>query len=176
MTGNQKEAAWTEEAGLAPAAPADLGDLDTPSLVDHIITRYHRVHTQELPELVTLATRVEEVHKGHPAVPAGLGALLQQMLGELAMHMQKEELMLFPRMKRGMGEGLGMPVMVMMTEHDDHAEHLRTLSDLTGGFQLPADACGSWRSLYAGVEKFADDLATHIRIENEILFPRFMES
>ncbi len=43
-------------------------------------------------------------------------------------------------------------------------------------FQLPADACGSWRSLYAGVEKFADDLATHIRIENEILFPRFMES
>jgi regulator of cell morphogenesis and NO signaling len=40
--------------------------------------------------------------------------------------------------------------------------------------QTPEGACGSWRALYAGLRKFADDLVDHIHIEINILFPRFM--
>ena len=38
---------------------------------------------------------------------------------------------------------------------------------------LPDSACNSWRALYAGLAKLADDLTEHIHIENNVLFPRF---
>jgi len=61
----------------------------------------------------------------------------------------------------------------MRAEHEAHTENLAVLSALTADLKLPADACSSWRALYAGLAKFSDDLAQHIRCENEILFPRF---
>lgn len=151
-----------------------MHDPETAALIDTIVTRYHRVHSAELPELIRLAGRVEEVHREHPEVPAGLAALLRQVLGELTIHMQKEELMLFPRMRKGGWPGLEQPVAAMMQEHEAHAEHLAALHALTNAFRTPEDGCGTWQALYAGLGKFADDLTEHIRIENEILFPRFL--
>lgn len=151
-------------------------DLDPSSLVDIIITRYHRVHSQELPELIRLAERVEEVHRNHPAVPTGLAFLLKDMLGELTIHMQKEELMLFPRMRSGTSQGVQDPISVMMAEHVEHGAHLEALKNLTDNMQTPGDGCATWRALYAGITKFANDLVEHIHTENNILFPRFLNS
>src|SRR5690606_22474987 len=71
------------------------------TLIEHILTRYHDVHRQQLPELVRLATRVELVHGGHPQCPAGLAAHLEDMSAELEAHMKKEEQILFPMISRG---------------------------------------------------------------------------
>jgi regulator of cell morphogenesis and NO signaling len=164
-------------ANLTDLQPDDAppsADLDTRSLIDAIITRYHRVHSQELPELVRMAERVEAVHRNHPAVPAGLAALLKHMLGELAIHMQKEELMLFPRMRNGGQPGLEAPLTVMMAEHEEHGAHLQALKDLTDDMRAPEDGCATWRALYGGIAKFADDLVEHIQSENDVLFPRFL--
>ena len=38
---------------------------------------------------------------------------------------------------------------------------------------VPAEACNSWRALYAGLAKLSEDLTEHIHIENNILFPKF---
>ncbi|MDO5758570.1 MAG: DUF542 domain-containing protein, partial [Rhodobacterales bacterium] len=85
----------TELAALdetaAPAAPQETG-----ALIDHIQTRYHAVHRRQLPDLVALSRKVEKVHASHPDVPAGLADLMQQMIGEMEVHMKKEELLLFP--------------------------------------------------------------------------------
>ena len=56
-----------------------MHDPETAALIDTIVTRYHRVHSAELPELIRLAGRVEEVHREHPEVPAGLAALPEAM-------------------------------------------------------------------------------------------------
>jgi len=54
---------------------------------------------------------------------------------------------------------------------------LRSLGDiaasLPGSTAVPDGACDSWRALYAGLAKLAEDLTDHIHIENNILFPRF---
>ena len=68
----------------------------TSELIDHILTRYHETHRRELPELVKLGRKVEAVHSDHPQAPRGLADTLQRMLGELEVHMKKEELILFP--------------------------------------------------------------------------------
>jgi regulator of cell morphogenesis and NO signaling len=146
----------------------------TPALIDHIIARYHEIHRSELPELVRLARQVEKVHAGKPGVPAGLAALLERMTSELEQHMCKEELILFPAMKRQPANLLlDAPIACMRHEHDDHGEHLRELDELTGGITLPAGACRTWQALYAGLAKLTEDLMQHIHLENNVLFPRF---
>jgi regulator of cell morphogenesis and NO signaling len=146
---------------------------DTGALIDHILTRYHEVHRQQMPELITLSRRVEQVHAGKPGVPAGLADLLQQALGELEVHMRKEELILFPAMRRQGAGPLDGPISQMRHDHVDHGEVLERVAELTDDFTLPEGACGTWRALYAGAAQLRDDLIEHIHIENNILFPRF---
>ncbi|HYD89847.1 MAG TPA: hemerythrin domain-containing protein [Vitreimonas sp.] len=61
----------------------------------------------------------------------------------------------------------------MRHEHDEHAEHLKALSELTGRFTPPEGACRSWRALYDGCAKLAADLEAHIALENDVLFPAY---
>jgi regulator of cell morphogenesis and NO signaling len=113
------------------------------------------------------------VHRAHPAVPAGLSELLGQIGAELAPHMEKEEQVLFPLMRRGGYKAIGSAISVMLAEHDDHGTLLRELETVTQDFTAPEDACNTWRALYLGSRKFADDLVEHIHTENNVLFPRF---
>lgn len=145
---------------------------ETAALIDHILARYHETHRRELPELVQLARKVEAVHADHAAVPRGLSDLLHRILGEIEVHMKKEELILFPAMRRGVGN-LAMPIAQMRHDHDDHDAQLHAAEQLTDGFRPPHDACGSWRALYQRTAKFADDFAAHVHLENDVLFPRF---
>ena len=106
-------------------------------------------------------------------MPRGIAALLERMSGELEVHMKKEELILFPMMRRGGHPMIAQPIAVMLAEHDDHGAHLRELEALTNDFVAPGDGCPTWRALYVGVKKLADDLMEHIHTENNVLFPRF---
>lgn len=146
---------------------------ETNALIAYILSRYHDTHRRELPALVKLARKVETRHAAHPEVPRGLADALQRLLGEIEVHMKKEELILFPAMRRHPGGALGAPITQMRHDHDDHAEQLRDLEAKTGNFIVPEGACGSWQALYAGLDKFHGDMMEHVRIENDVLFPRF---
>lgn len=88
---------------LAASGNAASSKLDTASMIRDILTRYHEVHRRELPELFKLACKVEAVHGDHLLAPHGLADTLQEMIGELEVHMKKEELVLFPAMLRNTG-------------------------------------------------------------------------
>ncbi|SHJ90397.1 regulator of cell morphogenesis and NO signaling [Roseomonas rosea] len=163
------------EAELAALLPhqAETRPEDTDALISLIETRYHATHRRELPELIRLARRVEAVHGEKLEAPRGLADLLEDMGAELESHMQKEEQILFPLMRDGGHPMIGHPIAMMRHEHDDHGEHLRMLEALTNHGEAPPGACNTWRALYAGTRKLADDLMEHIHLENNILFPRF---
>jgi regulator of cell morphogenesis and NO signaling len=157
-----------------PASTAEEPAPDeTGALIDHILARFHATHRRDLPGLVALARRVERVHAGSPGTPAGLADLLEEMEAELADHMAKEEQVLFPMMRRGGHPMIAMPIGMMRHEHEGHLAHLGRLAALTHGHAPPDGACGSWRALYAGTRSLADDLVEHMRLENDILLPRF---
>jgi regulator of cell morphogenesis and NO signaling len=149
----------------APEAPLPL--------IDHILTRFHETHRRELPELITMARKVEEAHAQHAAVPKGLADLLEHIAEAIEEHMQKEERILFPMMKSGMGGMVSGPIEVMEHEHVEHGERLRQLEALTHDHTPPADACTTWQALYAGTRKLVDDVMQHIHLENNVLFPQF---
>jgi regulator of cell morphogenesis and NO signaling len=162
------------EAELNSLSPAPSTEPESvEDLIQHILDRYHQVHRRELPELRALALRVERVHVDHPTAPKGLSDLLSRMQDELESHMQKEEQILFPMMLSGGNPMIVHPIGIMRHEHDSHGEELKALAALTGDLTVPAEACTTWRALYAGLAKLTEDLTEHIHIENNILFPKF---
>ena len=148
-----------------------------PDLIAFILGRYHEPLRADLPALIEAARRVERVHGKKPSCPTGLASLLEQLAAELEQHMMKEEQVLFPAIRAGRRGGpVHMPIRVMMQEHDDHGANLRRVRELATGFAPPAEACATWRALYAGLEKLESELMEHIHLENNVLFPRALNA
>ena len=150
-----------------------FGSTETSDLIDHILTRYHEVHRADLASLVPLAERVERVHSADPEAPKGLAQALATLAREMEDHMAREETILFPAMRSGGGMGSLHPMAVMRADHDEHTESMVLIRQLTHDLTPPDHACGSWRSLYAGTATLLEELAAHIALENDVLFPRF---
>ncbi|EKY3087333.1 iron-sulfur cluster repair protein YtfE [Cronobacter dublinensis] len=141
-------------------------------IIDHIIARYHDRHREQLPELILQATKVERVHADKPGVPKGLAKYLTMLHEELTSHMMKEERVLFPMIKQGMGSQAMGPISVMESEHDEAGELLEVIKHATNNVTPPPEACTTWRAMYNGINELIDDLMNHISLENNNLFPR----
>ncbi len=141
-------------------------------IIDHIIVRYHDRHREQLPELILQATKVERVHADKPGVPRGLTKYLTALHQELSSHMMKEEQILFPMIKQGMGRQAAGPISVMESEHDDAGELVEVIKHVTQNVTPPAEACTTWKAMYKGINEMIDDLMEHISLENNVLFPR----
>ena len=146
---------------------------DPAALTRHIETRYHARCREELPPLAKMAEKVEAVHAGDEHVPKGLAEILRCLIGEMEVHMKKEELILFPAIRRGGMPGIENPIAVMRADHDSHDHEVAEIRRLTHDLTLPEGACRTWTALYEGLTEFIGDLREHIRLENEVLFPQF---
>ena len=146
---------------------------DPTALTRHIETRYHARCREQLPTLAEMAEKVEAVHSGDEHVPKGLAEILRRLIGEMEVHMKKEELILFPAIRRGGMPGIENPIAVMRADHDDHAAEVAEIRRLTRDLTLPEGACGTWTALYARLDEFITDLEEHMRLENDVLFPQF---
>ncbi|MBF9271531.1 hemerythrin domain-containing protein, partial [Enterobacter hormaechei] len=91
---------------------------------------------------------------------------------ELSSHMMKEEQILFPMIKQGMGSQAMGPISVMESEHDDAGELLEVIKHTTNNVTPPPEACTTWKAMYNGINEMIDDLMEHISLENNVLFPR----
>jgi len=106
----------------------------------------------------------------------------------MAQHMKKEELILFPRIRKIEAltrkplkadtlqhDVLGPPIHMMMNEHAVEGDRFKAIDELTQHYQPPADACNTFKVTYALLQEFENDLHLHIHLENNILFPKAME-
>ena len=104
--------------------------------------------------------------------------------GVLAQHMKKEELILFPfikKMFKALEENTTIeqphfgtvknPIAMMMDEHENEGERFRRISELTNDYMPPADACNTYKVTFSMLKEFEQDLHKHIHLENNILFP-----
>ena len=149
-------------------------DLKTVAEVaDHIEAHYHAALRRDVPPLIEAARKVERVHAGKPYVPVGLAAHLEDFWQEMVDHMEKEEQILFPMLRRGVrGVGVTPPIRRMEMEHDTHGHSLARVRVLTGNLQPPEGACATWRALYEGLSRLETELMQHIHLENNVLFAR----
>jgi len=180
--------ALLEEAGSTAAEARDWNAAPLSELVAHIVTRHHGFTREELVRVSNLLAKVCSVHgENHPELHR-LHTVFQELKHELTSHMLKEEQVLFPYIENletavRRGEPVPTPffgtvrnpVRMMMQEHDDAGQALRDLREVSSNYQVPADGCITFRTLYQALEEFERDLHQHIHLENNILFPRAAE-
>jgi len=142
-------------------------------LIDHILDTYHASLREELPRLLDMSGKVLGAHGyREPEMLPELKSVLEGLKAELEAHMMKEEQVLFPLIRQGSGTMAGGPVSVMEHEHDVAAAALRRLRMLTGDYEVPAEACNTWRALWHGLADLERATHEHIHLENNVLFPR----
>ncbi|HZW62210.1 MAG TPA: iron-sulfur cluster repair di-iron protein [Flavobacteriaceae bacterium] len=154
-------------------------------LAEYIEKKHHRYVEQHIPVLRKFLDKLCKVHgERHPELYE-INELFTASAGELSAHMKKEELILFPFIKKMVKATLdgkpveaphfgkiNNPIAMMMQEHDNEGERFRQIAALTDNYTPPADACNTYRVTFAMLDEFEKDLHLHIHLENNILFPK----
>ncbi|GAA4281923.1 iron-sulfur cluster repair di-iron protein [Gaetbulibacter aestuarii] len=153
-------------------------------LVDYIEKKHHRYVEEKIPVLLQFLNKLKVVHgKRHPEL-LKINEEFTACANALTLHMKKEELVLFPFVKRLVNAISGdesiqspqfktveNPIAMMLQEHDTEGERFRRISELTDNYTPPVDACNTYRVTFAMLDEFEKDLHLHIHLENNILFP-----
>lgn len=186
---NINEANLLDELNAVMATKNDSG-IDFNSwpldlLIDYIEKTHHRFVEEKTPVILQFLDKLCSVHgNNHPEL-FEINELFKGSAGELRPHMKKEELVLFPFVKRMMNatKSHGVigkphfgtvknPISAMMIEHDNEGERFRAIAALTNNYTPPEDACNTYKVTYSMLEEFEQDLHKHIHLESNILFPK----
>lgn len=154
-------------------------------LADYIEKTHHRYVEEKMNVLLPFLDKLCKVHGANHPELFKINELFVGCAGELSQHMKKEELILFPFVKRMLKtkESDGIlsqpsfgtvtnPIAMMMHEHDNEGERFREIAELTNNYTPPADACTTYKVTFAMLKEFEADLHKHIHLENNILFPK----
>lgn len=155
------------------------------SLCKHIISEFHIPLREQLAQMEKLASKVARVHGANHPEMVKVFEILSIFKVQLEMHMQKEEIVLFPSIvslergntvqTMGCGGGIDRPISVMLQEHDDAGAAMMQMRNLTNNYTPPADACGSFRVLLSLLKELEQDMHEHVHLENNVLFPRALK-
>src|SRR5215472_5256790 len=170
------------------ALHGDVSGYSTGRLIQHIVRIHHHDIRQELPRLVELAHTVAHTYADRAPHLNVIARLVEDLRSDLAQHINKEEQVLFPyiaqveeapllafRPPQLCFTRIGQPVFVMVQEHELAAHIVAELRRQTDDFKPPVWACSTFVAFYSGLRTFLDNLEVHIRLENEVLFPRAIE-
>lgn len=175
----------TEESNNALAFntwPLDL-------LIDYIEKKHHKYVEEKIKEIKPLLEKICKVHgEEHPELDK-IKEMFFDASSELTVHMKKEELILFPyirKLVRGRASGVEVlpesnfgsinnPIESMKEDHNEEGERFRTISSLSHGYQPPANACATYVMAYSLLKEFEQDLHLHIHIENNLIFPKALQ-
>ena len=153
-------------------------------LIDHIESKHHAYVRESLPILMSYSDKVAKVHGARHNELLEIRDLLNDLENDLMPHLNKEEVILFPYIRQMLGDtslltlpinSVRSPIEVMLREHDTAGDIIKHIKVLTNNYQLPEDACTTFRAFYRLLEEFEKDLYRHIHLENNVLFPRAIE-
>jgi regulator of cell morphogenesis and NO signaling len=153
-------------------------------LAEYIEKKHHRYVEEKTPVLIQFLNKLCKVHGERHYELLEITALFIASSKELAAHMKKEELILFPFIKKMVKAKLEQgavqapqfgtvenPIAMMMEEHENEGQRFRKIAELTNNYNPPADACNTYKVTFAMLDEFEKDLHLHIHLENNILFP-----
>jgi regulator of cell morphogenesis and NO signaling len=152
-------------------------------LIGYILIHHHFYVKQSMPAIYGHIEKVAIKHGERFPYMTKVFQLFAAVREEMTAHMQKEEIILFPRIKEveknitenntnNMSNGyITGPINVMETEHEHAGELLYEIRSLTNNYTPPEDACTTFKVCLEELKAFEEDLHKHVYLENNILFP-----
>lgn len=165
-----------------------INNLGLNELSDYIVKRHHTYVRESIPFLKKSLEKICQVHGEHHPELFKIKELFNGSADALTMHMQKEEIMLFPfiqRLESAKKEKVSLPkapfgsvanpIEMMLSEHQNEGERFDEIMRLSNHYQLPEDACTTYEVTFKQLRDFENDLHRHIHLENNILFPKAID-
>lgn len=155
-------------------------------LTKYIVSHHHEYVKQSMPLIYSHLEKVAFKHGEHYPYMKEVLTLFSVVKEEMTSHMEKEEVILFPRINElekninthrsanYPANFINGPVTVMENEHEQAGDILDKIRELTHDYMAPADACTTFKLSLAELEEFEADLHRHVHLENHILFPKAM--
>lgn len=153
-------------------------------LVDFIIQNHHSYVRAAIPDIQLLLNKVCDVHGNDSLELLTIREAFGDLSEELIAHMEKEEFVLFPAIKRldfknneehPLTGAIQTPISVMEHEHALAGDLIKKIRSLSNNYTLPDFACPTYSMTYRKLQEFESDLMKHIHLENNILFARMKE-
>lgn len=172
-----------EQSGINVSSKMPFTEMTAEQLISYILINHHFYVKQSMPAIIGHLEKVAAKHgERFPNMVEVLG-LFREINDEMTMHMHKEEVILFPRIKevaglldahqhRNLAPGyISAPIQVMEHEHDHAGDVLYKIRNLTNNYTPPAGACTTFQVCLAELKAFEEDLHRHVHLENNVLFP-----
>ena len=163
-------------------------EMSQAQLVNHIIVHHHYYVRKAMPVIMGQLEKIAAKHGEHYPYMIKVKELFGIIQNEMDQHMRKEEVVLFPRIvevERELGidpnlqipkDYLSGPISMMENEHDQAGDIMFQIRGLTDNYKVPSGACTTFQVCLSGLSEFENDLHQHVHLENNILFPRVLES
>lgn len=154
-------------------------------LIDYIIQNHHVFVKNSIPKILDMLDKACRAHGKDDIDLLSVREFFIELAEELISHMEKEEVILFPAIKRM--ENLEdddlkkharvlAPISLMEHEHDVAGGILKSIRSLSNQYTPPKHACATYKLAYQNLHDFDNDLMQHIHLENNILFERYKHS
>jgi regulator of cell morphogenesis and NO signaling len=167
----------------------DYEKMNLSQLADFIVQTHHAYVKNEMPQIQAYLQKVSSKHgERHPELHK-IFQIFNAVTEEMEGHMKKEELVLFPRIRELQKltdnesaylqlniSYVQSPITIMEQEHDHAGSLLNDIRILSNDYTPPEDACTTYRLSYAALKAFELDLHQHVHLENNILFPKAIET
>jgi regulator of cell morphogenesis and NO signaling len=164
------------------ASGGDVSGWPAEQLIDRIVTQHHTYVRAQAPVISAYLAKLLAKHGWRHPELGRLAAIFVDVTGELARHMKHEEDVLFPEIARLAGRHAGasarrpddhleQPIAQLEDEHEWAGRQLALMRTLAGGYQVPQEACATWKACYVALDDFEHDLHEHVHLENSVLFP-----
>ncbi len=157
--------------------------MNAEQLISYILIHHHFYVKQSMPTILGHLEKVAAKHGERFPYMVEVFSLFKEIIEEMTSHMQKEEMVLFPRIKeveamsdisnsRKLTEGfIDAPIHILELEHEHAGDLLYKIRELTNIYTPPADACTTFKVSLAELKEFEEDLHKHVHLENNLLFP-----
>lgn len=160
-----------------------FAEMTEDELIGYILIHHHFYVKQSMPIILQHLEKVAIKHGPNFPYMIEVYQLFSEINDEMTSHMQKEENILFPRIKQVVlanKNGVELPeanfiqgpITVMEHEHDNAGDIMSKIRLLTNNYTAPEGACTTFSVVIAELQAFEEDLHKHVHLENHVLFPK----
>jgi len=157
-------------------------------LIEYIVENHHQYVNKTIPEISALFKEVSANPQVQNPDLTRVNELFRHLGNDMKQHMQKEELALFPLMKKlealkvegNQESASGLVsvqslISVVEMEHDTSSIILKQISSLRNRVAESGQLKDNISALTDKLKEFESDLIMHIHIENNVLHPKAIE-
>ena len=161
------------------SASSPFNNMSMTELSTYIVRVHHNYVKTMGPQILAYLSKVNKKHGDLFPYIGDIVALFADVQKDLEQHMDKEEKILFPRIRQLDGDeradqgldNIQATIDILEEDHDHAALGMQKIRALANDFQPPPTACTTHIVALTSLKAFEEDLHQHVHLENNILFP-----